>query len=113
MPKEPVVWIALFGLVAMVVSLALWLGRGFSARSKHFKLKVKEPRLEEAKRISLAEDAKLKDVKTRDIVGIKIEGAVPIAQGESIEILKRAVVEGSNIRGDIAGVKMQGKPEED
>ena len=112
MPSDPLVWIALFAFIALVVSLALWFGRGFMARWKDFRFEVKESQAKPQSRISVAEGAKIQGSKLGDIAGIKAEGGMtPAANDHTIEVLKKGEIQNSTT-GDIVGIELQAKPPE-
>ncbi len=113
MPSDPVVWIVLFALMALVVSLALWFGRGFVARWRDFRLEVKQPRAKPKGNIKVAEGADIERSEVGDIAGIKSEGDTTLPEaGQNIEVLEKGKVKDSKI-GDITGIKQQGKGPKD
>lgn len=103
MPTDTIVWIILIAAAAVVIGLAVWIGRGIMIRKddKGFTIKVKEKKQEG---VSVAKETVIDKAKIGDIAGIKTtESNV----GGTINVAEKAKIKDSQI-GDIVGIKQQG-----
>lgn len=104
LPKDPKVWIALGILVAIVVSLAIWFGRGFEIGKWYIRVKQAEPR--KGTTISVGEKLKMTGAKVGgDIAGIKKSGA---DVSQDIDVLRGGELKDTDIHGDITGFRQEG-----
>lgn len=103
MPSDPKVWIVLILVVGIVVAIAVWLGRGLSARAGN--IAVSLPGKKEPDQVSVAHKARLDDVEVGNITGQQRAGqSVPSSSPANIDILRESSVRHAKI-GDIVGVK--------
>jgi|SRR5580658_2678997 hypothetical protein len=106
MPSNPWVWVCLIVAIGVVVSLALWLGRGFKARFGNRSVEVEAQ--QRPSTVSVARGTEFENVKAGDIVGRKVElGANSSA--DNVSVLEQAKLKQSEI-GDIIGEELSSGP---
>ncbi len=109
MPDTPAIWIALFTVLALVISLALWLGRGLTIhRSKDgFSVETKEYQKVRAgqQQISVASELEVERASVGDIAGIMTRDAEAAPAGDqAIDVLSHSKLRDARV-GDIVGIK--------
>jgi len=113
MPNDPAVWVALLVVVALLIALALWLGRGLriSKDKDGFLVEAKEYRSEKTvdQTISVAKDVEIERARVGDIAGIKGEEVSNISEAkQSIDVFSGGTLKDAQA-GDIVGIKQEGK----
>jgi len=104
LPKDPVVWIVVAILTAIVVALAIWFGRGFEIGKWYIRVKQAEPK--KGTTVSVGEKLKMSGAKVAgDIAGIKKSG-VDVSQ--DVDVLRGGELKDTEIGGDITGFKQEG-----
>jgi hypothetical protein len=104
MPDNPTVWIVLIAVVAVVVALMVWKGRGgsYSDGKRTFTLQGKpQPGAD----VKVAENLKLEQAKVGNITGVKgSPGATPPGR---VDVANNASITGGSVE-DITGVDLSG-----
>lgn len=117
MPADSLVWIVAIAAAALVLSLAIWKGRGLRLRHRNTDLSLRPgesppnpPTRQGKARISVGERIVLDDVRAGDIAGIKSQG--PLISGpDEIDVARGARLHRADV-GDIVGIR-QGEGRED
>ena len=104
-PKDPAVWIVVAILIAIVVALAIWFGRGFEIGKWYIRVKPAEAK--KSTGVSVGEKLKMTGAKVGgDIAGIKKSGGD--VSGQDVDVLRGGKLKDVDISGDITGVKQEG-----
>jgi hypothetical protein len=102
--KDPRVLIAIAILVAIVVALALWFGRGLEIGKWYIRVKQAEPK--KGTTVSVGEKLKMSGAKVGgDIAGIKKSGG---DVSQDVDVLRGGELKDTDIHGDISGFKQEG-----
>jgi ABC-type transporter Mla subunit MlaD len=103
-PKDPAVWIVVAILIAIVVALAIWFGRGFEIGKWYIRVKPAEAK--KSTGVSVGEKLKMTGAKVGgDIAGIKKSGG---DVSQNIDVLRGGELKDTDIHGDITGFKQEG-----
>ena len=114
MPQDPTVWIVLIVAAALVLGLALWLGRGLRIRKDKrgfsFEAEKGQPEPASDNDVVVGRGLRIDKAKVGDITGIKSDGfdAMPSAKQKSIDVLSEGSISDTST-GDISGIKQQRK----
>lgn len=102
------VWIVLIVAAALIVGLALWLGRSIKIKkgSDGFSVETEgEEKPEDETKVRVGENLVIKDSTAGDVTGIVDQGeGKEGASKEDVEVLKGGKIENTDL-GDITGVK--------
>ncbi len=112
MPSDPTLWIVLLALSAVVLGLALWLGRGLSLRrtKDEFSLEVKErspeshatPAEPARSTVTVAKGLEAESLTAGNVTGVESAGGQP----HDVDVLSDARLKRARI-GDITGVRQE------
>jgi hypothetical protein len=104
MLQDPRFLIAIAILVAIVVALALWRGRGLEIGKWY--VRVKPADAKKGTTVSVGEKLKMSGAKVGgDIAGIKKSGS---DVSQDIDVLRGGELKDTDIHGDISGFKQEG-----
>lgn len=101
MPSDPIVWIVLIVVAALVIALVAWKRGGVKFSHGASSLEITPPEQPEKTVVKVAEGAALENVEAGDVAGFK---NTEIPSGQDIEVAKGALIKGTKL-GDIVGVK--------
>lgn len=106
MQTNPWVWGVLIVVSGIVVALAVWLGRGFTARFGNKSVEV-EARHQPSS-ITVAKRVELDEVKAGNIAGVRVEGE-SVLPSLDVDVLGEAKIRKSEL-GDIVGIEQTNDP---
>ena|SRR5687767_11372707 len=121
MPANPELWMLFIVLCALVLGVALWLGRGLSVRrtKEEFSLEIKEhaaaspaqPHDRGHGSVSVAKGLDGEDLTIGNVTGVE-SGGPDSAASQDVDVLSGARLKNARV-GDITGVRQDGSTAKD
>jgi hypothetical protein len=117
MPADPTLWIVFLALSALVLGLAIWLGRGLRVRKtkEEFSLEVKERAIEShtaegpaKSAVTIAKGLEGESLTVGNVTGVESKGGPT----PDVDVLSGAKLKNARI-GDITGVRQDGSASKD
>lgn len=113
MPSDPTLWVVFLALSAIVLALALWLGRGLSVRRSkdEFSLEVKERSRDVQPAVNRSTVSVARGLDAEGLAAGNVTGADAPVTGD-VDVLSGAKLKNARL-GDITGVRQDGGPAKD
>jgi hypothetical protein len=103
-PNEPVVWVVLIVLVALVLGIAIWRHYSVVVRKGDAELRLERPSESTSAGVTVAEKATIEDAEVGNITGVQGPGEGTPAP--SVDVASGARIKKAKV-GDITGVVHQ------